>query len=676
MMKRLSRLIAVGLTCLQLAQPALASQATLVTPGSPLSMISLASFLNNALLSIGSCNSGNSAPANGPGPAAFPGECWINTTANPWVFSYTADGTHWSQFGALNTSTFVWTPYFGGSPIAETAPIAGSLASGVLTLSLLTDANFTVNGSNQLAFANIAAGSLLANGTGSSAEPTATTPNAWLNQWCSGTQFNFPQRGASSWACGTVSALLVAGTGINLTGTGQVTIALANQIAAGGPIGTASAIPQITYNAQGQLTAVTTVAVNPFAQISAPTSNAIYKGQGSSAPVASALSDNGTIVSSSESIDIASNAAIQEFANNGSTATVLNKLAIFTGAPSTATVALTTSTSGVAGIVVGNAGTAGNAQIAIAGQASCIFDGVTTAGDYVQASTTSAGECHDVGSTYPTSNQVIGRVLSTHGAGGTFAIEVFGPEINAAAGGGGGLSSVDIINGNGLSETGTCNSTTSINCTVAITAPVSAANGGSGVVSPTAHTVPINEGASAQNNTGTGTLNQTLVSGGASADPTFKSGARLLLETLTGTGPSVSTTVSWSGFNSIEIEFDVVPITSGTNFLLQVSNGTLLTSGYSGNSLIGSTTAAAGQTAPTTAFLLCNNNSGGVVAGITRLLNIGSASTKKQISQAWSGNFVELNSGTSSNTGTLIGGTFSFSSGNISSSTIRIYGIM
>ena len=90
---------------LVLAPPALASQATLVTPGSPLSMNSLASFLNSALLSIGSCNSGNSAPANGTGNAAFAGECWINTTSNPWVFSYTADGTHWSQFGSLNTST-------------------------------------------------------------------------------------------------------------------------------------------------------------------------------------------------------------------------------------------------------------------------------------------------------------------------------------------------------------------------------------------------------------------------------------------------------------------------------------------------------------------------------------------------------------------------------------------
>ena len=111
MMNRFFRIAALWLT---LASPVLASQATLVTPGPPLSMTTLASFLNSALLSIGSCNSGNSAPTNGTGGTAFAGQCWINTTTNPWVFSYTADGTHWSEFGTLNTSSFVWTSYSTG----------------------------------------------------------------------------------------------------------------------------------------------------------------------------------------------------------------------------------------------------------------------------------------------------------------------------------------------------------------------------------------------------------------------------------------------------------------------------------------------------------------------------------------------------------------------------------
>lgn len=115
---------------LALAQPSLASQATLVTPGPPLPMTGLATFLNSALLSIGSCNSGNSAPANGTGAAAFAGECWINTTANPWVFSYTADAVHWSEFGTLNTATFAWVSYSNGFSVG----LGGNLSTaGALT---------------------------------------------------------------------------------------------------------------------------------------------------------------------------------------------------------------------------------------------------------------------------------------------------------------------------------------------------------------------------------------------------------------------------------------------------------------------------------------------------------------------------------------------------------------
>ena len=81
------------------------------------------------------------------------------------------------------------------------------------------------------------------------------------------------------------------------------------------------------------------------------------------------------------------NAILTAIANAGTTGTTANKLAKLTGAPSTAVITATTDTGGVIGIVVGNAGTTGNAQIATAGQASCVFDGTaTTAGDYVQIS--------------------------------------------------------------------------------------------------------------------------------------------------------------------------------------------------------------------------------------------------------------------------------------------------
>ncbi len=92
----------------------------------------------------------------------------------------------------------------------------------------------------------------------------------------------------------------------------------------------------------------------------------------------------------------------------------------------------TTDTDGVVGIVTGGAGTAGNAQIAVGGQASCAFDGATTAGDYVTISSTTAGDCKDAGATRPGSSQTIGRVLSTNAGAGTYAVAV---GLNGAGGG-------------------------------------------------------------------------------------------------------------------------------------------------------------------------------------------------------------------------------------------------
>ncbi|MCI4436884.1 MAG: hypothetical protein JHC33_08780, partial [Ignisphaera sp.] len=51
---------------------------------------------------------------------------------------------------------------------------------------------------------------------------------------------------------------LIQGTGLTISGN---TISITNQITAGGPIGGAGAVAQITYNAQGQLTTVTSVPI-------------------------------------------------------------------------------------------------------------------------------------------------------------------------------------------------------------------------------------------------------------------------------------------------------------------------------------------------------------------------------------------------------------------------------
>jgi hypothetical protein len=115
-----------------------------------------------------------------------------------------------------------------------------------------------------------------------------------------------------------------------------------------------------------------------------------------------------------------SSAATVAVSNAGSTGTTLNKLAKLTGAPSTAVVTATTDTNGAIGIVTTGAGTTGSALIARFGIVGCVFDGATTANDYVQISSTTAGDCHDAGSSLPSSGQVVGAVLSTNGSGGTY----------------------------------------------------------------------------------------------------------------------------------------------------------------------------------------------------------------------------------------------------------------
>ena len=135
--------------------------------------------------------------------------------------------------------------------------------------------------------------------------------------------------------------------------------------------------------------------------------------------------------------DLTGGALATEIPNQGTTGTTLNKLAKVTGSPATAIMASTADTNGVIGVVVDGAGTTLSAQIARGGQAPCAFDGATAAGDYVQISSTIAGDCHDAGASYPSLGQVIGRALSTNASAGTYAMLVAGSEVQAQSGGAG-----------------------------------------------------------------------------------------------------------------------------------------------------------------------------------------------------------------------------------------------
>jgi hypothetical protein len=134
------------------------------------------------------------------------------------------------------------------------------------------------------------------------------------------------------------------------------------------------------------------------------------------------ISNLSTTGSLGGNLDLGMNAMAIEIANEGVTGTTTSKLVKITGAPSTGVIAGTADTSGVLGVCVAGCATTGNAVVARSGQASCVFDGSTTAGDYVQISSTVSGDCHDTGlATWPTSGgQVIGRVLSTNVGAGTY----------------------------------------------------------------------------------------------------------------------------------------------------------------------------------------------------------------------------------------------------------------
>ena len=143
------------------------------------------------------------------------------------------------------------------------------------------------------------------------------------------------------------------------------------------------------------------------------------------------------------------------YTNETSTGTAINKIAKLTGAPSRAILASTTDTGGAIGIVVSGAGTIGNSEIAARGQTACVFDGPTTAGDYVQISGATAGDCHDAGAAYPISGQMLGRVLSTNGASGTYAVQLFDAEVRAASGASSGYSTAQYPPGTALAQRST-----------------------------------------------------------------------------------------------------------------------------------------------------------------------------------------------------------------------------
>lgn len=148
------------------------------------------------------------------------------------------------------------------------------------------------------------------------------------------------------------------------------------------------------------------------------------------------LFELGTSLTITEAFDIQGNAIAARIPNctgspAGTSANKLAKLGSDGAGGVCATISLTTDSTGIIGIVNSGSGTSGNAKIARLGQGSCVFDGATTAMDYVQRSSTVDGACHDAGASRPVSGQIFGQVTTTNGSGGTYNVLLTAPGLES-----------------------------------------------------------------------------------------------------------------------------------------------------------------------------------------------------------------------------------------------------
>lgn len=231
--------------------------------------------------------------------------------------------------------------------------------------------------------------------------------------------------------------------------------------------------------------------------------------------------------------------------------------------------------------------------------------------------------------------------------------------------------------------------------TLGLTAPVDPTNGGTGVISPTANTVPINQGASPQTNTGVGNWGECL--GGQNGTvPAWKAGCPVLLNTLTASSSaSLIDTTTFTTYGSLFNEFvlvfeNLLPATNGVTLILEVrSAGVYQTSSYvtslatfsSGGLNAGGSTSFVSITNPSANFISSNVALGGYSGTWTVFKPVQASSAK-----VWTGSgayfdsggaslFSTMGSGVWNGTAALDGFRLRMNTGNIASGTIKVYGV-
>ena len=98
------------------------------------------------------------------------------------------------------------------------------------------------------------------------------------------------------------------------------------------------------------------------------------------------------------------------------------------GNPATLGVTPAGATAGALGIALFSSAPAGFVQVATSGQVNCAFDGLPVSGDYVGLSKIQDGHCTDIGATFPSSGQVLGRVLGVNLVGAIHPVLLYGAD--------------------------------------------------------------------------------------------------------------------------------------------------------------------------------------------------------------------------------------------------------
>lgn len=380
-------------------------------------------------------------------PTGNPGDIFYSSNTS---VMYYCNGASWVSlngapavsFGTLTSPDFCAAT--SGTAIACTTPSTGS---GNVVLSASPTLTGTVAGANSTWSGSVAIG-------------TTTTSGA-LNVSGTVTATTFSGSGASLTSIGTTNLSAITGSassttflagngtwetvssGGGVTGSGFTT---GDFCTASGSSGIVCSTAQIGLTSQ--VTGVLPIA-NGGTNANTQTSSGVAYFNGTSITSGTGFVYSGTNVgigtaTAAQPLAVFGNIDIGTSTNysgllseipNSSTATVVNKLAKLNGA-NAVTVGTTGDTDGMIGVVVGGAGTSGNAQIAIHGNAGCIFDATPTAvGDFVTISSSTAGDCHDTGTKTRTgiTSQIIGEVLSTSAISGS--IYPVAIAINGSSGG-------------------------------------------------------------------------------------------------------------------------------------------------------------------------------------------------------------------------------------------------